>query len=54
MVAQIAYDYITGRQGRISDAQKVVCKEHLEKWLKTNPSAKELEPIEYEDRGRFF
>jgi len=47
IVAQIGYDYITGRAGRISDAQKIVCQEHLDKWLKKNPTAKEAVPAEY-------
>jgi hypothetical protein len=47
IVAQIAYDYVTGRAGRISYAQKTVCQEHLAKWLKKNPGAKESSPADY-------
>ncbi len=48
VVAQIGYDYITGRAGRITDAQKVVCQEHLDRWLKKHPTAREAKPAGYE------
>lgn len=47
IVAQITYDYVTGRAGRVSDARKYVCETHLEIWRKKHPEARELPATEY-------
>jgi len=42
IVAVIAYDYITGKKGRWSYAEKFVCQKHLDQWLKKHPEAQEI------------
>ncbi len=54
MEAQISSDYVTGRAGRVSNAYKCICREHLDKFLKKNPSAVECEAIDYKDHMRPF
>jgi len=47
VIAKIAYDYITGRKGRWSYAEKYVCQKHLDQWLKKNPNAKEIKDLHW-------
>jgi hypothetical protein len=54
IVAQVAYNYVTGRGGRVTDARKRVCQAHLDQFLKTNPTATESEPVAYENWDKYF
>ena len=54
IVAQVAYDYITGRSGRVSDAQKYVCAAHLAKFLANTPHARKRQAVAYEHSRRVF
>ena len=43
IVAEIIYNYVTGRGGRVSDRRQRVCQDCLDKWLKNHPDAKQSE-----------